>query len=819
MISLIDFFLVKHDFTFVALAALVCLISAYAWVGLTRHAARSTGIARNIWTAVAALAVGSGIWATHFVAMLAFRPGFTLHYDVLQTVWSLAIAVIVSGIGIGMAIRGTSTSDRFLGGAVVGVGISTMHYTGISALVHGGEIVWNLPIVAASVLIGMFLGGFAMVFAMGDGWQRRATGMLLLTAAICTMHFSGMAAGDFSRCFPLMANGALDGGLLSGLVAFGSILILAIALGAVVLDEADRRRTLREKARARADEERINEVSTRLELALTHMGQGISLFDADGYLRFHNERVVTLLGLREGISLEGKHLREICYLLVSRATFPDQNAELATDRILAEHLAMIRLPAGGDITHNMPDERILRILHSPVGDGSWVTTLEDITERKRNEEAIAHLAHHDVLTGLPNRALFEMHFGSALTAAKYGDSNLAVIAIDLDGFKEVNDTHGHAAGDAVLQTLADRMRDGLRDGEVLARLGGDEFAALKTFTSMDSLRDFLNRIEGALFTRIRLDDGTVNTGGSIGVAIYPDDGADRSKLLSNADLAMYRAKAEFDRRICFYESEMDEHSRQRRSMAKDIWEALETSAFHLAYQVQKSVATGEVTGYEVLLRWNRRGHGLVSPADFVPIAEEIGAINAIGTWVLKTACFEAASWPEPYKIAVNISGLQLGQIELIETVRSTLFLSGLAPERLELEVTETSIIADRPRALHILRQIKALGVSIAIDDFGTGYSSLETLRAFPFDKIKLDRSFMHEVARDDQSKAIVRAILALGRSLQVPVLAEGVETTEQLELLRVEGCNEAQGFLLGRPGTIEWSDMLEVPQKLSRYAG
>ena len=818
MNSLIDFFLVKHDFTFVLVAALVCLISAYAWVGLTRHAARSSGIGRNIWTAVAALAVGSGIWATHFVAMLAYRPGFTLHYDILQTIGSLAIAVIVSGIGIGMAIRGTGKADRFLGGAIVGVGISTMHYAGISALVHGGAIEWNLPLVSASVLSGLLLGGFAMVFAMGRGWRRRATGMLLLTAAICTMHFSGMGAGDFSNCFPLSPDGSLDGGLLSGLVALGSILILAIAIGAVVLDEADRRRTLREKNRARADAERLNEVSTRLELALSHMGQGLSLFDADGYLRFHNERVVSLLGLTEGMSLEGKHLREICNLMVSRADYPDQNAELATDRVLADHMALIALPTGGDITHDLPNERTLRVLHSPVGDGSWVTTLEDITERKRNEEAIAHLAHHDVLTGLPNRALFEMHFGSALTAAKYGDNNLAVIAIDLDGFKEINDTHGHAAGDIVLQSLADRLRDNLREGEVLARLGGDEFAALKTFNSMDSLREFLNRIESALFTRIRLDDGSVNTGGSIGVAIYPDDGADRSKLLSNADLAMYRAKAEFDRHICFYESEMDEHSRQRRAMAKDLWEALETNAFHLAYQVQKSVATDEITGYEVLLRWNRRGHGMVSPADFVPIAEESGAINAIGTWVLKTACFEAASWPEPYKIAVNISGLQLSQVELIETVRSTLFHSGLAPERLDLEVTETSIIADRPRALHILRQIKALGVSIAIDDFGTGYSSLETLRTFPFDKIKLDRSFMHEVARDDQSKAIVRAILALGRSLKVPVLAEGVETSEQLELLRVEGCNEAQGFLLGRPGTIEWSETREFAPRLTRHA-
>jgi EAL domain-containing protein (putative c-di-GMP-specific phosphodiesterase class I) len=245
-------------------------------------------------------------------------------------------------------------------------------------------------------------------------------------------------------------------------------------------------------------------------------------------------------------------------------------------------------------------------------------------------------------------------------------------------------------------------------------------------------------------------------------------------------------------------------------MARDIWTALETNAFYLAYQVQKSVATGEITGYEVLLRWERPGYGNVSPTDFIPVAEECGAIGAIGNWVLKMACLEAASWPEPYKIAVNISGLQLAQVELIETVRNVLVVSGLAPERLELEVTETAIIADKRRALHILRQIKAMGVSIAIDDFGTGYSSLDTLRSFPFDKIKLDGSFMNEVEVNEQSKAIVRAILALGRSLCVPVLAEGVETRAQLEVLRLEGCNEAQGFLLGRPGAIDWDDALEA---------
>ncbi|KQX42052.1 hypothetical protein ASD04_18505 [Devosia sp. Root436] len=764
---------------------------------------------RLTWTIVAALAVGFGIWATHFVAVLAFRPGFTLSYDVGLTTTSLLVAILVCGAGIAMAIRGSGTADHFLGGAVVGVAISSMHYAGIAALVMGGDLGWNPAMIAASVLAGIVLGGLAFVSAMGSGTRRLLGGAGLLTLAICAMHFTAMGAADFSRCFPLVANGSIHNGWLAVALAFISVLILGAALGSVLLDEADRRRTARERERQLRDAERINEATSRLELAMTHMAQGLSLYDAEGHLRLYNQRLPQLLGIDPERDLAGLSFRDICQLtIVGRGQAPDNLDEL-TERVLEQHLPLIA-GKGGEIVHTFADERTLRINHSPVGDGSWVSTVDDITERQRSAAAIAHLARHDGLTGLPNRAMFNERFEAALANAEETDNNLAVIAIDLDRFKEVNDSYGHAAGDVVLKTLSARLNEGLKEGELIARLGGDEFAALKSFTSMDAVREFLARLETALFTRLVIDGSAINTGGSIGVAIYPEDGADRSKLLNNADLAMYRAKAEFDRRVAYYESEMDEHARQRRDMARDIWAALEENAFYLAYQVQKSVATGDITGYEVLLRWDRPGHGNVSPADFIPVAEECGAIGAIGNWVLKMACLDAASWPEPYKIAVNISGLQLAQVELIETVRNVLVLSGLSPERLELEVTETSIIADKQRALHILRQIKAMGVSIAIDDFGTGYSSLDTLRSFPFDKIKLDRSFMDEVEVNEQSKAIVRAILALGRSLHVPVLAEGVETRAQLEVLRMEGCNEAQGFLLGRPGVIDWDDALEA---------
>ena len=804
----IDFFFKAHEPGLILLAATICLISSYACIGLLRHAHRSKDHMRMVWTGVAALAVGFGIWATHFVAVLAFRPGFTLDYDLGLTALSMLIAILVCGAGIAVAVRGTSVWDRVLGGAVVGVAISSMHYAGIAALIMGGNLQWNPGLVALSILSGIVLGGLAFRSGMGNSLRGLFGGAMLLTGAICAMHFTAMAAADFSLCFPLSANGSIDGFWLSVALAFISVLLLALALGSTMLDEADRRRTDRERVRQLRDAQRLSEVSARLELALTNMAQGLGLFGADGTLQLYNQRFPDLLGIDARQDMTGMTFPQACRstLLGIDADFEDIDVRLAD--ILDSHEGLIR--HGGEIVHKFSEDRVVQISHNPVGDGSWVTTIDDITERHRSERAIAHLARHDGLTGLPNRARFNEAFEWSLTKVRENGGKIAVVAIDLDHFKEVNDSHGHAAGDLVLKTIASRFNALLREGEMVARLGGDEFAVLKEFNSMDALREFLARIEEALTLRIQSEELTVSTGGSIGVAVYPDDGADLSKLLSNADLAMYRAKSEFDRSICYYEQDMDEHARYRRDMARDLWTATEQGGFYLAYQVQRAVSSGEVTGYEVLLRWNRPGHGDVSPAEFIPVAEECGAINAIGLWVLRTACEDAASWPEPYKIAVNVSGIQLAQVDLIDTVRNTLLVTGLTPDRLELEVTETAIIGDKQRALHILRQIKAMGVSIAIDDFGTGYSSLDTLRSFPFDKIKIDRSFMREVESNEQSKAIVRAILALGHSLSVPVLAEGVETREQLEVLRKEGCTEAQGFLLGRPGAIDWEDLQEA---------
>ena len=427
----------------------------------------------------------------------------------------------------------------------------------------------------------------------------------------------------------------------------------------------------------------------------------------------------------------------------------------------------------------------------------------DSRARSENTRRLHHMALNDPLTGLPNRTSFSERLDRELARAEKQGHELAVIGIDLNRFKEINDFRGHSAGDQALRIIAARLTKCIEGGEFVARIGGDEFAALKDFRDEDVLLDFLGKLEVALFEPLEIDDFRASAGASIGVAVYPHDGITAETLIGNSDLAMYRAKSELNTAVCFYESRLDEVARERQVLARELRRALELQQFDLHFQVQISVTHATICGYEVLLRWYHPERGLIPPLDFIPIAEESGAILDIGEWVLREACKRAAGWQIPHRIAVNLSPVQFGQPELPRLVHEILMETGLPATRLELEITESTIIADKARALHILRQIKALGVTVALDDFGTGYSSLDTLRSFPFDKIKLDRLFMNEVETNPQTRAIVRAVLALGKSLEVPILAEGVETDNQLELLRREGCDEAQGFLLGRPGPHE----------------
>jgi diguanylate cyclase (GGDEF)-like protein/PAS domain S-box-containing protein len=430
------------------------------------------------------------------------------------------------------------------------------------------------------------------------------------------------------------------------------------------------------------------------------------------------------------------------------------------------------------------------------GRDGYLVAVVDITERRRAEARIAHMAHHDGLTNLPNRELFQERLKQALELAGAGNKRVAVLCLDLDLFKNVNDSFGHPMGDRLLKMVADRLRSEVRGNNLVARLGGDEFAViLASAASPNEASDYAVRLIRMLSAAYGIDDMEVVIGASIGIALSPGDGATGEELLRNADMALYRAKEDGGGVHRFFEREMDRQAQKRRDLEFDLRRAFANGEFELHYQPLVDISGDRISGFEALLRWRHPEKGMISPAEFVPVAEDIGLIVPLGEWVLREACTEAVKWPTEVKIAVNLSPVQFRSRNLVQMVISALAQSGLSPRRLELEITESIFLAETDANLAILHQLRELGVSISMDDFGTGYSSLSYLRSFPFDKIKIDRSFVKDLAERSDCVAIVRAISGLGRSLNITTTAEGVETMDQLDWLRAEGCNQVQGFL------------------------
>jgi diguanylate cyclase (GGDEF)-like protein len=544
----------------------------------------------------------------------------------------------------------------------------------------------------------------------------------------------------------------------------------------------------------RRSEDELRRRNLHFDAAIANMSQGLCMFDANEQMIVCNLNYPMMFGLSSEFVKPGISLHDVLQHSV------DINiASESVDELYRIRRAIIAARQPTTYCETLADGRIIDIWHRPMNDGGWVSTYDDITERRKAESHIAHMASHDALTDLPNRSslldrLSQLRSEPGGEKANDSDPAAALLLLDLDRFKEVNDTLGHAAGDKLLRMVSERLRALLAKDDFAARLGGDEFAILHPVTNAEDTAELARRIIDALVAPYDLEGHQANIGASIGISLAPADGADPEALLRSADLALYRAKGQGRGDFAFFESEMTAAAHNRRVLELELREALILGQFEAHYQPQINVRTGLVSGAEALIRWRHPVRGLVAPNEFIPIAEEVGLIVPIGEWIMRQACRDAARWREGMRVAVNLSAVQFRGGRLAEMVISALSAGGLVPGRLELEITESVLLEQTEVTLSTLHQLRTLGVRVSLDDFGTGYSSLSYLRSFPFDKIKIDRSFVREVTASTNGAAIVRAIASLGASLGMETTAEGVETKEQLDLIRAEGCTEVQGF-------------------------
>ena len=773
----------EHDWRLVVLAGAVCFLASAVAISLFDRARASQGRSRVLWIALDAAVSGCGIWATHFIAMLAYDPGTGAGYSIRVTVLSLIFAVAITGIGLSIALADPRRAFAAIGGAVVGIGVAAMHYTGMMALELPARIAWSLDIVAASVVFGSLFGAAALVVASGrGGFGRAVVAAVLLTVAIVSHHFTAMGAVTLVPDPTLVSEAiAISPAALSFLVAGSAVVILVISLSVAAMD--------------RRAKSALREQKMLLNSALENMSQGLSMFDAEGRILLFNERYMAMTG-RTDAELRGRLLLDVLREQKAAGRWQGEPDEFFA-RLVAD------AQAGRSATRVLEQRgRSMRIVTQPTKSGGWVATFEDITEWERAQAQISHMARHDALTGLPNRTLFREELERGLKLAKRNDQ-LAVLCLDLDHFKRINDSLGHPIGDELLIEVASRLGGCLGSGDTVARLGGDEFAIVQLCDGCEptAVSALASRIVEVVSAPYEIQGHQIIIGVSIGVSLAPDDGDNPDELLKNADLALYRAKADGRSTYRFFEAGMDARAQARRLLEMDLRLALQRNEFEVHYQPIRDIATGEIAVCEALVRWRHPERGLVAPVNFIPLAEETGLIGQLGDWVLRRACLDAAKWSTAC-VAVNLSPVQFRNRDLVATVKDALAQAGLPADRLELEITESVLLQNSEGTRAMLHSLRRLGVRISLDDFGTGYSSLSYLRSFPFDKIKIDRSFVSEIATGKDSLAIIRAVTGLGKSLGITTTAEGVETEAQLDLLSREGCSQAQGYLISKPRPI-----------------
>lgn len=806
----------QHNHGLVLIAGVICLMAAFTALFAFHHAldARSR---RGLFVVVAALSAGLGIWATHFIAMLAYEPGIPLTYDLPRTLLSVFVAVAMCGAGLTVALS-PRRGMGLLGGAVIGAGVSAMHYIGMSAVRFAGDMVWDENTVLVSVLMGvaMTMGAVGMFRRNPQPIPMKAG--LLFTLAVCCTHFVGMSAATiYPSPVAFAAEHTIDSAYLATVVTAATLVIMILGAGMALFDRRiSAERLGQAQERAALAEEIVRGASEREKLlaelrqqadissaALDNMAQGLTMYDAEDRLVIYNRRYLELYSCPENALQLGATYLEIRERLMDRLGAPRST------------LADISGPDDPDWNSEhevlLPNGRVIKYVRRNLPAGGWVATHEDVTEARRTTRQIAYLAAHDTLTGLPNRATFSAH----LEAHAQTEQPFGLFTVDLDRFKEVNDTLGHSIGDELLRATATRLREATGRHDIVARLGGDEFAIISASAAdAETASGLAERIIDRLSEPFEFDGHTVVVGSSVGICLSSECTEESDEMLKMSDLALYCAKDEGRGTFRFFEPGMDSRLTERRQLETDLRTAIAEGQFELHYQPLLDMKKGAINCFEALVRWRHPARGLVPPADFIGLAEENGLIVPIGEWVMRQACKDAADWPDDVSVAVNVSPAQLKRGDLIAMTMNALSAAGLAPHRLELEITEAVLISDESDVRSTLDSLTTLGVRIAMDDFGTGYSSLSYLRTFPFNKIKIDRSFIAELVGTSDALSIVQATIQLSQKLGMTITAEGVESEEQLAILSAEGCTTIQGYHISRP-----VPLAEVGSLLDFYNG
>lgn len=763
----------EHDSTLIALSGLICLVGVYASFAIANHALRVPVYLRLRWGTISVFAAGCTAWATHFVVLLAYEPGVPVGFDPVLTALSLGSAIIGIGAGIAIAIAGRPFRFKhFTAGIVVGLGVTALHYIGQYAYQIPGFIVWDWGLIGLSIFLSVPLFGVALTIVATRRRRFRKFGAPFLVVGIAVLHFFGMAAMTlhFDAGAQLPENTISPASItpVAGAVALS---LLGLAVLGWWFDLSAMRQV-------RRDRQRLRELAdVALEGLLICQGENIiaansSMEGLSGYdnTELRDSQVGALL---PGIDIAGLPERE------------EREAQL--------------LDAAGQLVPVRVLRRDLSVAHKT----QTVIAVRDQRERLRTEKRMRTLAYEDPLTRLPNRTRFFDLLAVHAASKRSSDNHFAVLMLDLDRFKPVNDAFGHAAGDRILRLVSERLKANLREGDVVARLGGDEFAVLQLSAENLSDAQQLSRriIQSMEQEPFLFENQSLYLGTSVGIAMAPHDGDDPAVLLGNADLALYAAKTDGRGTFRHYDTSLDTETQKRRELEMGLRQALVDDALNLVYQPMVDTTTGAIVTAEALARWDHPTHGSIPPAHFVALAEESDLILKLGDWVLRRACQDASQWPGQISVAVNLSPAQFRDNAIVEKVAAALRQSDLPANRLELEITEGVLLNDYKRTTDILGRLRAMGVGISMDDFGTGYSSLSYLQKFPFDKLKIDQSFVRQIPEDTDSVAIVRAIITMSKILGLRTVVEGVETQQQFEFCLEEGCDVIQGYYVDRPLT------------------